>query len=122
MKARAAFFLAASLVLGLGFTAAAVATPPNATSAVESPAQLATSCPTAIPMLDSLSSKFAPSSPLAMAVNCGPCSLNSCATIGSVCWYGSPTNGRWGSCQSPYGDSCPGTSAPKCQCWVGPLP
>jgi hypothetical protein len=122
MKVRSGLLmLAALLMLGvLALTPAAFAAQPNATPVAESPAQPAAGCPTATQTIDF--SKLIPS-PVFMAATCGACSLNSCAGafIGQVCHYGR-FGSQTGTCQDVYGNDCPGTQTPACQCWSGPLP
>jgi hypothetical protein len=123
MKVRSGLLMfAALLMLGvLALTPAAFAAQPNATSAVESPAQPEAGCATATQTIDFL--KLTPSSPVAMFATCGACSLNGCAgaKIGQICHYGR-FGSQTGSCQNVYGNECSGTFTPACQCWSGPLP
>jgi hypothetical protein len=110
---------AALLMLGaFSLTPATYAAPADATLAVEPPAQTEDGCATATQTLD-----VSQPAPIFMTGTCGACSLNGCAGafIGQVCHYGQ-FGSLTGTCQSPYGTSCSGTSTLSCRCWSGPLP
>lgn len=120
MRARSGLLMfAALLMLGaFSLTPATYAAPADATLAVEPPAQTEDGCATATQTLD-----VSQPAPIFMTGTCGACSLNGCAGafIGQVCHYGQ-FGSLTGTCQSPYGTSCSGTSTLSCRCWSGPLP
>lgn len=130
MKFRCALPVLAALLLAAGIAGASPA--PTASSAATPAISPGASLTAATAALDeSMACGFSSStlaagltpapSPLYSGGTCGSCSRSPCvdAAIGTVCGY---SNGQYGYCQSPLGDTCPGTVHLKCQCWYGPLP